>query len=148
MAKLNLDRVLGHYTESIKADKEYENGALVGKGLLVEGEDRLYEAVEATADNHFLVSTPEIDFTASSTIGKSSIDYKNSKGEHMRAHQLEKGDTVTVEQKLHAAGLAAGDKVGVAGGQFAKDEAGDYVVEVVKTIGADRRPAYRIRKVK
>lgn len=144
MAKLNLDRVLGHYTESIKADKEYENGALVGKGLLIEGEDRLYNGVEATAENHLLVSEPEIDFTTNSH----SIDQINPKGAVIRAHQLEKGDTVTVEQKLHEAGLAAGDKVGVVGGKFAKDEAGAYVVEVVKTIGADRRPAYRLRKVK
>ena len=38
MAKLNLDRVKGHYVETIKADKEYENGSLVGKGLLEDGE--------------------------------------------------------------------------------------------------------------
>lgn len=144
MAKLNLDRVLGHYVESIKADKEYPNGALVGKGLLVEGENRLYNAVEATPENHFLVSTPEVDFTNHSH----SIDKVNVKGEAMRAHQLEVGDTFTVEQELHAAGLVAGDKVGVLAGQFAKDETGAYVVEYVTTIGADRRPAYSIRKVK
>ncbi|WP_415408908.1 hypothetical protein [Staphylococcus agnetis] len=143
MAKLNLDRVLGHYVESIKADKEYQNGALVGKGDLVDGEDRLYEAKEATAENHYLVSTPDVDFTNASK----SIDHANPNGSIMRVHQLEKGDTFTVEQALHAVGLEAKAQLTVEGGQFAAG-AGDYVLEAVTTIGADRRPAYRIRKVK
>lgn len=146
MSKLNLDRVKGHYVESIVADKEYGNGSLVGKGLLVEGEIRLYNAVEATAYNHLLVSTPEIDFSAKAT-GSSSIDFVNAKGSVMRAHQLEVGDTFTVEQSLHAAGLVAGDALTVTAGKFAKGE-GAFVVEYVTTIGADRRPAYSIRKVK
>ena len=143
MAKLELSRVLGHYVESIKADKETENGALVGKGKLVEGEDRLYEAVEATADNCFLVSTPEVHFENSSK----SWDYTNKKGEIMRAHQLEIGDTVTVEQAVHNSGLVAGDALTVTGGKFAKGE-GNFVLDKVTTLGIDRRPAYQIRKVK
>lgn len=143
MAKINLDRVLGHYVESIKADKEYENGSLVGKGNLVEGEDRLYEAAEATVDNCFLVTTSENHFENNSK----SIDYTNKKGSVLRAHQLEVGDTFTVEQKLHTASLQANDKLTVEGGKFAKGE-GNFVLDVVTTVGADRRPAYRIRKVK
>lgn len=143
MAKLELSRVLGHYVESIKADKVTENGALVGKGKLVEGEDRLYEAVEATADNCFLVSTPEVHFENSSK----SWDYTNKKGEVMRAHQLEIGDTVTVEQAVHNTGLNAGDALTVTGGKFAKGE-GNFVLDRVVTLGIDRRPAYQIRKIK
>ncbi|MFQ3843277.1 hypothetical protein AABD41_01360 [Staphylococcus pseudoxylosus] len=148
MSKLNLDRVKGHYVESIKADKEYGNGALVGKGLLLDGEIRMYEAVEATEDNHFLVSTPEIDFTAKPN-GSSSIDFVNDAGSVMRVHQLEVGDTFTVEQSLHAAGLKTGASLTVTGGQFVDGAgAGSYVLEYATTIGADRRPAYSIRKVK
>ncbi|MDS3884636.1 hypothetical protein [Staphylococcus hominis] len=65
----------------------------------------------------------------------------------MRAHQLEVGDTFTVEQKLHGEGFVAGDALTVTAGKFAKGE-GAFVVEYVSTIGADRRPAYSIRKVK
>lgn len=146
MAKLNLDRVKGHYVEAIKADKEYENGSLVGKGLLEDGEIRLYKAAEATAENCFLVSTPELDLAAKAN-GHGSIDFVNPKGSIMRAHQLEVGDTFTVEQKLHGTGFVAGDALTVTGGKFAKGE-GAFVVEYVTTIGADRRPAYSIRKVK
>lgn len=143
MGKLVLNRVLGHYVESVKADKEYENGQLVGIGKLVEGEDRLYNAAEATADNHYLVSTPEVDLEKFTN----SWDYKNAKDSVMRAHQLEKGDTFTVEQKLHTEGLSAGDALTVTGGKFAAGE-GAYVLDRVTTVGADRRPAYQIRKVK
>lgn len=143
MAKLELSRVSGHYVESIKADKEYENGALVGKGLLVEGEDRLYNAVEATADNYYLVSTPEVTFEDSSK----SWDYTNKAGSVMRAHQLEKGDTFTVEQAVHNSGLEAGAALTVTAGKFAAGE-GDFVLDRVVTLGIDRRPAYQIRKVK
>lgn len=143
MAKLELSRVLGHYVESIKADKEYENGAFVGKGKLVEGEDRLYEAVEATADNYFLVSTPEVHIENSSK----SWDYTNKAGEVMRAHQLEKGDTFTVEQAVHNTGLEAGAALTITAGKLATGE-GDFVLDKVTVLGIDRRPAYQVRKVK
>lgn len=143
MAKLELSRVLGHYTESIKADKEYPNGSLVGKGALVEGEDRLYNAVEAVEGNVLVVSTPEVDFTNSSK----SWDYVNPVGKAMRAHQLEIGDTITVEQSLHTSGLTAGAELTVTGGKFAAG-AGSFVLDRVTTLGIDRRPAYQIRKVK
>ncbi|HEC2240669.1 TPA: hypothetical protein R1960_000802 [Staphylococcus delphini] len=145
MAKINLDRVLGHYVESVLADKDYENGALVGLGDLVEGEDRLYNAVTATEDNYFLVTTPEVD--PSKKASSDSLDFVNKKGKVMRVHRLEVGDTVTVEQKLHADSLQAKDTLTVQDGKFAKGE-GALKLEAVTTIGADRRPAYRIRRVK
>ncbi|MGS4115257.1 hypothetical protein ACEUU2_04500 [Staphylococcus pseudintermedius] len=145
MAKINLDRVLGHYVESVLADKDYENGALVGLGDLVEGEDRLYNAVTATEDNYFLVTTPEVD--PSKKASSDSLDFVNKQGKVMRVHRLEAGDTVTVEQKLHTDSLQAKDKLTIQDGKFAQGE-GSFKLEAVTTIGADRRPAYRIRKVK
>lgn len=144
MAKLELTAVFNSRVESIKADKEYENGSLVGAGNLVEGEGRLRQAAPATNDNHYLVSTVELNFGDDIK----SYDYTNKAGSNMRAHQLEKGDTVTVEQKLHEAGLVAGDIVGVKDGKFAKDEAGAYKVDLVRTIGIKRAPAYQIIKIK
>lgn len=143
MAKIELNRVLGLYVEAVKADKDYENGQLVGIKKLVEGEDRLYEPQEATADNHYLITTPEVDPTNTSR----SLDFVNKKGVAMRVHQLEVGDTVTVEQKLHNTGFKAGDALTVTAGKFAKGEGG-YRLEKTRTIGADRRPAYQIRRVK
>ncbi|PCF50166.1 hypothetical protein [Staphylococcus delphini] len=145
MAKINLDRVLGHYVESVLADKDYENGALVGLGDLVEGEDRLYNAVTATADNYFLVTEPEVDPTKKAS--SDSLDFVIKKGKVMRVHRLEVGATVTVEQKLHADSLQAKDTLTIQDGKFVKGE-GDFKLELVTVIGADRRPAYRIRRVK
>lgn len=144
MAKIELNMVHNSLTESIKADKEYENGSLVGAGDLVEGEGRLRKAAPTTEDNHYLVSTVEL-ITGEN---KKSYDYTNKVGENMRAHQLEKGDTFTVEQKLHEAGLAAGDIVGVAEGKFVKNPEGSYKIDLVRTIGIKRAPAYQIIKIK
>lgn len=144
MAKIELTAVFNSRVESIKADKEYENGSLVGAGDLVEGEGRLRQAVEATNDNHYLVSTVELNFGEDIK----SYDYVNKAGDNMRAHQLEKGDTVTVEAKLHEADLKAGDILGVSAGKFVKDENGAYKVDLVRTIGIRRAPAYQIIKIK
>ncbi len=144
MAKLELTAVHNARVESVKADKVYENGEFVGLGNLVEGEGRLHQAVEAAADNAYLVST--VEYTTGDTT--KGFDYTNQAGDVMRVHQLEKGDTVTVEQKLHATGFVAGDVLAVTAGKLAKDAAGDYVVDLVRTIGIDRRPAYQIRKFK
>lgn len=143
MAKINLDNVRGVKTFSVLADKEYENGALVGLGDLVEGEPNLYNVVEATADNAYLITTPEVHRDSNS----SSIDWTNEEGSIMRVHQLEKGDIFTVEKAVHASGLAAGTQAGVTGNQFtAAGEDGAFAVVIEEgTIGGDAREAISLR---
>ena len=65
----------------------------------------------------------------------------------MRAHQLEVGDTFTVEQTIHNTGLKAGATATITAGKLATGE-GDFIIDRVTTIGIDRRPAYQVRKVK
>ena len=138
MGKINLDNVRGK-TFTVLADKEYENGALVGLGDLVEGEYNMYTAVEATSENAYLVTTPEIDRTSKSD----SIDHTNKKGSHMRVHQLEKGDIFTVETDV-AGDFEAGADVGVSGNKFVAD--GNFAKVIEKTkIGADGRSAIALR---
>lgn len=141
MAKINLDNVRGK-TFTVLADTDYENGALVGLGGLVEEEYNMYEAAEASNGNAYLVTTPEIDRTSKSD----SIDHTNKEGSHMRVHQLEKGDIFTVEKGLHAA--ESGDYVGVTNGAFTtvtdRNDAFALVIEET-TIGADARKAIALR---
>lgn len=139
MAKINLDNVRGK-TFTVLADKEVENGMVVGLGGLVAEEYNMYQQAEASDTNAYLVTTPEIDRTSKS----SSIDHTNKEGSHMRVHQLEKGDIFTVEASLHAAG-EAGSNVGIsADGQFTAD--GDFATVIEKTtIGADKREAIALR---
>lgn len=139
MAKINLDNVRGK-TFTVLADKEVENGMVVGLGGLVAEEYNMYQQAEASDTNAYLVTTPEIDRTSKS----SSIDHTNKEGSHMRVHQLEKGDIFTVEKSLHAAG-EAGSNVGVsADGQFTADGNFATVIEET-TIGADQREAIALR---
>lgn len=143
MAKINLDNVRGVKTFSVRSESEVENGALVGVGALLEGEHNLYEAVEATVDNLYLATTPEIDRTSKSA----SIDHTNKAGSDIRVHSLEKGDIFTVEATLHGA-VEAGANVTVAGGQFAAITADEQAVATViekGTIGADAREAISLR---
>lgn len=138
MAKINLDNVRGK-TFTVLANKEVENGMVVGLGGLVAEEYNMYEQAEASDTNAYLVTTPEIDRTSKS----SSIDHTNKEGSHMRVHQLEKGDIFTVEKTLHAA--EAGSNVGVsADGQFT--DGGNFATVIEETtIGADQREAIALR---
>lgn len=142
MAKINLDNVRGVKTFSVLADKEYENGAIIGLGDLVEGEYNLYQAVPATDDNLYLITTPEVHRDSNS----SSIDFVNKEGSHMRVHQLEKGDIFTVETKVQPVTAEAGQKLSAEGNAFA--DAADGGVAVVlepNKLGGDQRDAVSIR---
>lgn len=139
MAKINLDNVRGK-TFTVLADKEVENGMVVGLGGLVAEEYNMYQQADASDTNAYLVTTPEIDRASKS----SSIDHTNKEGSHMRVHQLEKGDIFTVEKSLHAAG-EAGSNVGIsADGKFT--DGGDFATVIEETkIGADQREAIALR---
>lgn len=140
MAKINLDNVRGITTFSVLADKEYENGLVVGLGDLVEGEVNVYEAVEATEDNLYLITSPEVHRDSKSA----SIDWVNAEGALMRVHQLERGDLFTVEKGIHGTGLTVGAKVGVSGNQFTGEGEVALVIEE-GTIGADAKEAVTLR---
>ena len=126
MAKINLDNVHGK-TFSVLADKEYENGAIIGLGDLVDGEVNLYEAAaHAEGEAMYLVSTPEVDRSNKS----SSIDHTNEEGDAMRVHLLKTGDVFTIEQAIADANTTA---------------AGQLVELEETSIGADARPAVALR---
>lgn len=142
MAKINLDNVRGVKTFSVLADKEYENGAVVGLGDLVEGEYNLYKAVDATEDNLYLITTPEVHRDSKSN----SLDFTNKKDSHMRVHQLEKGDIFTVETAVNPVTAVAGQKLTVSGNAFADaTDGGIAVVLEPNKIGGDHRDAVSIR---
>lgn len=142
MAKINLDNVRGVKTFSVLADKEYENGAIIGLGDLVEGEYNLYQAVPATDDNLYLITTPEVHRDSNS----SSIDFVNKEGSHMRVHQLEKGDIFTVETKVQPVTAEAGQKLSAEGNAFVDTaDGGVAVVLEPNKLGGDQRDAVSIR---
>lgn len=142
MAKINLDNVRGVKTFSVLADKEYENGAIVGLGDLEEGEYNLYKAVPATDDNLYLITTPEVHRDSKSD----SLDFVNKKGSHMRVHQLEKGDVFTVETAVQPVTTTAGQKLSASGNAFADAvDGGVAVVLEPNKLGGDQREAVSIR---
>ena len=149
MAKINLDNVRGIDTFSVVASEAHENGELVGLGNLLEGEPLLYEEGTLSADNFYLVTTVELDRESKD----SGLDKTNKEGEHMRVHQLEKGDIFTVEQSVaQNVNPTKGQAVSVDSSGFVNtaDEATDSVGVVIEagTIGFDARPSVTIRMTK
>lgn len=136
MGKVNLDNIRGGKTYSVLSENDVENGALLGVGDIVEGEHNMYKAVEATADNFALVTTPEVHRDSNS----SSIEFTNKAGVPIRVHLLESGDIFTVDTKVQDGldGLAVNDEVGIAGGKFAAAGEGAAVAKVIEitTLGA------------
>lgn len=146
MAKINLDNVRGITTNTVLADKVYENGAVLTVGGLIDGEYNMFAAKDVAGDKVYLVTTPEIDRTSNSD----SIDHTNEKGSHMRVHQLERGDIFTVEQAVHGSVTAQkGQLIKGEGNAFVDATDVDAFAEVleVETIGSDQRPAIAIRVV-
>ena len=149
MAKINLDNVRGIDTFSVVASKAHDNGELVGLGDLVDGEMLLYNEADVSADNFYLVTTVELDRESKD----SGLDKTNKEGEHMRVHQLEKGDIFTVETEVHGdlKEQAKGTLVGVdeSGFVVATDQASAVGVVLEQgTIGFDSKPAVTIRMTK
>lgn len=142
MGKINLDNTQGK-TFTVLADKEYENGLVVGMGGLVEQEVNMYKAIAGSNNNAYLITTVEIDRTSNS----SSIDHTNKAGSHMRVHQLVKGDIFTVQANLHGVTVKKDQMVKVEGNQFvdATDAAALAQVIEVTQIGGDARPAIALR---
>lgn len=73
-------------------DHDIPNGAVVGRGDLVEGETEIYEAVDLTKSNYknglFLVANPAWNYDNSSATAQNEENYVNVKGKPFRVYEL------------------------------------------------------------
>lgn len=73
---------------------EYDvpNGAVVGRGELVDGETEIYKAVDLTKSNYknglFLVANPAWNYDDSSATAQNEENYVNVKGKPFRVYEL------------------------------------------------------------
>lgn len=75
---------------SLQATKDLQNGAIVGKGELVTGEDQIYTALDAYTDGMYLALNPAWSYDDSRKVNQNEENYVNKANAPFRAYRLEK----------------------------------------------------------
>lgn len=122
---------------SLKAEKDIENGSIVGKGDLVEGEMSVYEAEDDYSDGIYLVANPAWSYDTSRMVNQNEENFINKAGSIFRVYRLEKDMKYKVYNLDLETPFVAGDHVKFEGGKYAKDDtsASPLVVERVEEVG-------------
>lgn len=148
MTKANLDKLQAKSNgniESVVAEVELKNGALVALGAAIGAERELVAAVAPDAAKELLlVVAPEVKADES----LDQFDYTTPAGKAVRAYHLTEGDKFQVERSLFAAAPSVGDVVtGAAnfGYEANTDARTTFEVERLTTFGFDKRPMALLR---
>lgn len=117
--------VLGSVNFSLQANKDIENGAIVGKGGLVAGEKSIYEATDAYTDGMYLVANPAWSYVDNYAVDQNEENYINKADLPFRTYRLEK------DMKFKISNIADGVTLNV--GDYVEFTAGAYAVAVGTT---------------
>lgn len=116
---------------SLQSDTDIENGAIVGKGDLVEGETSVYEAETDYSTGMYLVLNPAWSYDTSRMVNQNEENYINKAGVAFRAYRLEKDMKYKVYNADVDTPFVKGDAVKFEGGKYVKDEGGSPKLKVV-----------------
>lgn len=148
MTKANLDKLQAKSNgniESVVAEVDLKNGALVALGEANDTERELVAAVAPEAGKELLlVVAPEVKADES----LDQLDITTPAGKAVRAYHLTEGDKFQVEVSLFAAAPSKGDVVtGAAnfGYEANVDARTTFEVERLTTFGFDKRPMALLR---
>lgn len=75
---------------SFQATKDIQNGAIVGKGDLMTGEDSVYAALDDYSDGKYLVLNPAWDYNDSRVSNQNEENFVNKTGIAFRVYSIEK----------------------------------------------------------
>lgn len=122
---------------SLQADKDIENGAIVGKGDLVEGEMSVYTALDDYSDGIYLVANPAWSYDTSRMVNQNEENFINKAGIAFRVYRLEKDMKYKVYNLDLGTPFVAGDHVKFEDGKYVKDDGATspLVVERVEEVG-------------
>ena len=122
---------------SLKAEKDIENGSIVGKGDLVEGEMSVYEAEDDYSDGIYLVANPAWSYDTSRMVNQNEENFINKAGSIFRVYRLGKDMKYKVYNLDLETPFVACHHVMFQGGKYAKDDtsASPLVVERVEEVG-------------
>lgn len=116
---------------SMQSDTDVENGAIVGKGDLVEGETSIYEAETDYSAGMYLVAHPAWNYEVYRSTDLNEENYINKAGVPFRTYRLEKDMKYKVYNIDVDTPFVVGDGVKFEGGKYVKDEGGSPKLKVV-----------------
>ena len=116
---------------SLQSESDVENGAIVGKGDLVDGETSVYEAEAAYTDGMYLVANPAWSYDTSSVLNQNEENFINKAGIAFRAYRLEKDMKYKVYNVDASTPFAVGDGLKFESGKYLKDDGGSPKLKVV-----------------
>lgn len=116
---------------SMQSDTDIENGAIVGKGDLVEGETSIYEADTDYTDGMYLVAHPAWSYDISRMVNQNEENFINKAGIPFRTYRLEKDMKFKVYNIDVTTPFEIGDGVKFESGKYVKDEGGSPKLKVV-----------------
>ena len=108
---------------SFQYTADIENGALVAKGALVEGERQIYTAVLDAKEPAYLVANPAWNYDDSTYAKKQEDAYINKAGKAFRVYELKANKKFAITSYSIVGGddVAIGDELGVtAAGKLSK----------------------------
>lgn len=120
---------------SLQATKDIQNGAIVGKGDLVSGEDQIYTALDDYTDGMYLVLNPAWSYDDSRMVNQNEENYVNKADKPFRAYRLEKDmkyKVYNIEETFEVGDVV---KYDAATGKYAKDDDGSLKVERIEENG-------------
>lgn len=122
---------------SLQSESDIENGAIVGKGDLVEGETSVYEAETDYTDGMYLVANPAWVYETYKSTDQNEENYINKAGVSFRTYRLEKDMKYKVYNLDLETPFAEGDHVKFEDGKYVKDDGSTsaLVVRKVEEVG-------------
>ena len=120
---------------SLQATKDIQNGAIVGKGDLVTGEDQIYVATDEYESGMFLVLNPAWSYDDSRMVNQNEENYINKAGKPFRAYRLEKDmkyKIYNIEETFEVGDVV---KYDATTGKYTKDTTGSLKVVRVEEQG-------------
>ena len=113
---------------SMQSTVDVQNGAVVGKGDLVTGEDSIYVAIDDYSAGIYLVANPAWSYDTSRKVNQNEENYVNKAGIPFRVYGLKKDSKYTIGNVPVA--FEVGDYVEFKNGAYAK-ASGDTRLKVV-----------------
>lgn len=119
---------------SLQANKDIQNGAIVGKGDLVTGETQIYNALDDYTDGMYVAINPAWSYK-SETIEQNEENYVNEAGVPFRAYRLEKDMKYKISNITETFSVGDVVKYDASTSKYVADPAGSLKVVAVDEVG-------------
>lgn len=128
--------LIGSVNYSLQSATDVENGAIVGKGDLVEGKKSVYEALNDYTDGMYLVAHPAWSYNDNSATDQNEENFINKAGIPFKVYKLAKDMKFKVSNIAEGVTLEKGDYVSFTDGAYARsDDATKLKIVEVEEVG-------------